>query len=238
MLAYRAAGSPYTQCLAYSADGGRTFVKYARNPVLPHVAGENRDPKVFWHAATKRWIMALYEVGSTYGFFSSSDLKTWTLLSDLTVPGCSECPDLFELPLDGNATKPAWVMVFGNGKYIVGRFDGKSFTSSRAAPTEADCAKNISGWNSYMGPNNYRPPCYAAQTFNNVPREDGRRIQIAWMRQRPGRHAVQPANDFSPGVDAQDHRGGSAAVLQSGPRNRASPPENEDLDRPRPQAGR
>jgi len=108
----RAAGScvtpkvPFTQSIAYSVDRGRTFEKYADNPVLGHVAGGNRDPKVFWHAPTKQWIMALYVGRSgklhTVQLLTSSNLREWTELS--AVRGDEgggrylyECPDLFEL---------------------------------------------------------------------------------------------------------------------------------------------
>jgi fructan beta-fructosidase len=93
-------GQPFTQCLAYSTDRGRTWTKYAGNPVLPHVAKENRDPKLIWHEPTRRWIVALYKDGETFGLFASPDLKTWTHLQDVTMPGCSECPDFFEIKVE------------------------------------------------------------------------------------------------------------------------------------------
>ena len=86
-------GHSATQCLAYSTDRGRTLTKYAGNPVLPHIAGENRDPKVVWYAPTRHWIMALYVDGDQFGLFSSPDLKAWTQIQTLTIPGCIECPD-------------------------------------------------------------------------------------------------------------------------------------------------
>ena len=65
---FTSAGNPFTQSIAYSNDRGRTWAKYAGNPVLRHIAGDNRDPKVFWHAASKKWIMALFLDGNTYAF--------------------------------------------------------------------------------------------------------------------------------------------------------------------------
>ena len=95
-------GRDFTQCLAYSLDRGRTWTRYDHNPVLPHIiAGENRDPKVVWYAPTKHWVMALYLEGSDFALFSSPDLKAWTRLQTLTLPGCDECPDFFEMPVSG-----------------------------------------------------------------------------------------------------------------------------------------
>lgn len=155
---------PCTQCLAYSNDRGRTWTKYAGNPVIGHIRKHNRDPKVVWHAPTERWIMALYLADNDYTMFHSPDLKAWAHLCDLVLPGVTECPDLFELPVDGNPTNTRWVFWGGNGGYLVGRFDGKTFV----AETEVLAAER--------GPNGY-----AAQTWSDIPSEDGRRIQISWM---------------------------------------------------------
>src|SRR5207249_4140580 len=114
---------PYTQCIAYSNDRGRTWTKYAGNPVLKHIVGGNRDPKVVWHEATHRWILALYLDGDKFAFFSSPDLKNWAHLHDINVPGCGECPDFFEIPVEGNKTERKWVWTAANGHYLVGTFD-------------------------------------------------------------------------------------------------------------------
>jgi fructan beta-fructosidase len=168
---YTSAGKPFIQSIAYSNDRGRTWKKYDKNPVLPHIGAENRDPKVFWHAPTKRWIMALYLDRQNYALFASPNLKEWTKLSDVPSPGGSECPDLFELPVEGHPDETRWVFWAGNGKYLLGRFDGKVFTKE-SGPYLSDWGANF----------------YAAQTYSDIPKADGRRIQIAWMRggQYPG----------------------------------------------------
>ena len=182
---YAAAGAECTQCLAYSTDRGRTWTKYAGNPVLPHVIGGNRDPKVIWYGngptppapraplpyregrgerpSQGKWIMALFLDGNTYGLFTSSDLKKWEKMSEVTVPGTSECPEFFEIPLDGNKADTRWVFYGGNCGYLVGRFDGRTFTSETGT-------QRLSYGNCF----------YASQTYNNIPPQDGRRIQIAW----------------------------------------------------------
>ncbi|MHB8974593.1 MAG: glycoside hydrolase family 32 protein [Pirellulaceae bacterium] len=157
-------GQPFTQSIAYSNDRGRTWTKYAQNPVLKHIAGSNRDPKVIWHAPTKQWVMALYLDGSDYALFGSPNLTTWTKLSDAPLPGCGECPDFFELPVDGDATKSKWLFWGGNGSYRLGTFDGTTFQP------ETDSLQSRWGANDY-----------AAQTYSDIPQTDGRRIQIAWM---------------------------------------------------------
>lgn len=157
-------GQPFTQCIAFSLDRGRTFTKYSGNPVLPHVAGENRDPKVVWHAPTKKWIMALYLTGSDYGLFSSPDLKKWTELQRFAMPDCSECPDFFPMRLNGRAEEEKWVFTAANGRYLVGDFDGRKFTFE-GKPKQVEFGGN----------------CYAVQTYSGIGPGNGRRIQIGWM---------------------------------------------------------
>ncbi|MBI2926398.1 MAG: GH32 C-terminal domain-containing protein [Verrucomicrobia bacterium] len=156
-------GQPFTQGLAYSTDRGRTWKKYEHNPVLAHLVGGNRDPKVIWHAPEKRWLMALYLDKSDFALFASPDLKRWERLCDVSIPGTSECPEFFELAVDGRTGDMRWIFYGGNGRYLIGRFDGKKFTTE-------------------SGPHdlNFGNCFYASQTFNNLPRRDGRRILMPW----------------------------------------------------------
>ncbi len=172
---YTSAGEPYCQSIASSNDRGRTWITYHRNPVLGHIAGRNRDPKVVWHAPTGRWIMALYLDKASFALFASPNLKTWTHLCDLELPGSSECPDFFELPVDGDETVRKWVFWAANGNYLIGTFDGVTFSA------ESDLLRSEWGRN-----------CYAAQTWSNIPKSDGRRVQIAWMAR--GEYPGMPFN--------------------------------------------
>lgn len=158
-------GPKFTQCLAYSLDGGLTWEKYAGNPVMENIIGDNRDPKVIWHAPASKWIMALYLDKSDYALFGSADLKSWERLCDVEVPGRGECPDFFELPVDGDPADTRWVFVGGNGDYLVGRFDGVAFTA--VSPVVRF---------------DYGDHFYAPQSWSDIPAADGRRIQIGWMR--------------------------------------------------------
>ncbi len=155
-------GQPFTQCLAYSIDG-RTFTKYPGNPILPHIERENRDPKVFWHEPTKNWIMTLYLDGDHYAILRSHNLISWARAGNVTLPGDSECPDLFELPVDGDAKRKKWVFWGAAGKYRIGSFDGYQFKAETEPLTS-----------------NFGAHTYAAQTYSDAPRN--RRIQIGWMR--------------------------------------------------------
>ncbi|MDR0327477.1 MAG: glycoside hydrolase family 32 protein [Planctomycetaceae bacterium] len=155
-------GHPTTQGLAYSTDGGKTFVKYDKNPIIPHIVGGNRDPKVIWHEDSKQWILALYMDGEDYALFSSSNLKEWKQLSEIKNLGCSECPDFFPLAVDGNEQNVKWVFWGGNGKYLIGSFDGKDF-KPETPPL----------------PNKYGGNDYAAMTYSDAP--NNRRIQLSWM---------------------------------------------------------
>ena len=166
VLIYTAAGNPTVQCLAYSTDG-RTFTKYSGNPVVQQITGGNRDPKVFWHEPSKKWVMCLY-VGlpdkvNTIHFLSSPNLKDWTVMSQ--TEGFFECPDFFELPVDGNPANKKWVLTAASSEYMVGTFDGTKFTPEMEKL-----------------PGHRGQGFYAPQTFSDIPASDGRRIQIGWFR--------------------------------------------------------
>lgn len=105
--------------------------------------------------------MALYEKDGI-SIYTSPNLKDWQYQSH--TPGFFECPQFFELPVDGNKNKTKWVMYGASGTYMLGRFDGKTFTPEAGKY--------------YYG----NGAIYAAQTFNNIPASDGRRIQIGWGR--------------------------------------------------------
>jgi fructan beta-fructosidase len=119
-----------TQNIAYSNDEGRTYTEYEGNPVIgdrTKILGtyNARDPKVFWHEDTKKWVMVVFErIGNS--IFSSDDLKHWEYQSHIQT--FWECPELFELPVDGDPQNTKWVMYGVSGDYLIGDFDGKKFT--------------------------------------------------------------------------------------------------------------
>ena len=146
MVAIYTAAKPddQEQALAYSTDRGRTWTRYSGNPVLDIEDREFRDPKVFWYAPEKKWVMAVVRaVARRVELYSSPDLKHWTFMSDFgpanAVGGVWECPDLFPLQVDGDPTKTKWVMVVNlnpggiqggsAGQYFVGDFDGTRFSA-------------------------------------------------------------------------------------------------------------
>ena len=156
--------NPCVQAIAYSNDSGRTFTKYPE-PVLDNICARNRDPKVIWHKQSGQWIMALYLEGDNFTFLGSKDLKNWNRLCDVELGGTGECPDLFELPVDGDPTDTRWVLWGAVGTYRIGKFDGNIFIPETGT-IKAE-----------FGPNGY-----AGQTWSDVPTEDGRIIQISWMK--------------------------------------------------------
>jgi len=159
---------PFTQSIAYSNDRGKTWKVYEHNPVVGHINGGNRDPKVIWHEPTSQWVMALYLDDNTMGFLTSKDLKSWELQSKIKC--FHECPELFALPVDGNRNNKKWILYGGSGEYLIGAFDGTQFVSE-AGPI----------------PFQHGNCFYASQTFSNIPVDDGRRIQMAWGRvEMPG----------------------------------------------------
>lgn len=165
VLIYTAAGRSFSQCLAYSTDG-RNYTKFGGNPILKQITPGNRDPKVIWHQPTKKWVMTLYVETNrvhTIHFLSSPNLKDWTLMSK--VDGFFECPDFFELPVDGDAARKKWVLTAASSEYMVGSFDGTRFTPETPKL-----------------PGHRGRGFYAAQTFSDLPASDSRRIQIGWFQ--------------------------------------------------------
>ena len=155
----------HTQSIAYSTDRGRIFIKFKKNPVIEHIIDSNRDPKVIWDKATQQWIMALFLTQNDYALLTSNNLKDWQRTDDVMIPGASECPDIFKLPVDGDPTNSKWVFWGANGSYVLGDFDGKDFYQ------ESEVLDFYAGGTAY-----------AAQTFSNIPESDSRRIQIPWLR--------------------------------------------------------
>ncbi|GAB3327106.1 glycoside hydrolase family 32 protein [Larkinella ripae] len=167
MLAFFTVDNPekQVQCLAYSLDKGRTWTKYTRNPLIDSKAKWNskdtRDPRVFWYRPGQHWVMVLNERDG-HSIYTSKNAKEWRYESHVT--GFWECPDLFELPVDGDKNRTKWVMYGASTTYMIGSFDGKTF-------------KPESGKHAYT-----TGSIYAAQTFTNLPESDPRRIQIGWGR--------------------------------------------------------
>jgi fructan beta-fructosidase len=160
MVAFWSRFDNKSQCISYSLDHGRTWTMYAKNPIF--IAPE-RDPNVFWYAPGKHWVMMMYGEGQ-YHILTSSNLLDWHD-EHHPIPNSFECPDFFQLPLDGDKSKMKWVLIRGNGKYSVGSFDGTQFTEETPQ------------FDSDAGPN-----FYATQSWGNTETGDDRRIQAAWMR--------------------------------------------------------
>ena len=160
VLAYTSAGS-WGQSLVYSNDRGRTWTKYKGNPVLDKIADSNRDPQVFWHEPTKKWIMVLYVRRGQAHFFNSDDMKTWTATSVVPLEGFHECPDMFKLPVDGDPKNRKWVLYDGPFHYWIGDFDGERFQPQTPA-LRCEFGKHF----------------HAAQSWETP---DRRRVQIGWM---------------------------------------------------------
>jgi len=161
MVAFYPRWDNRSQCIAYSLDHGRTWQRYEKNPILVH---PERDPKVFWYAPGNHWVMMLYGNGQHH-VLTSSNLLSWKD-EHHPIKDSYECPDFFELPIDGNRSQMKWVLIQGNGNYSIGTFDGTEFKEETGRhPCD-------------VGPN-----FYATQTWANTETGDGRRIQTAWMRE-------------------------------------------------------
>ncbi|MGC9152027.1 MAG: glycoside hydrolase family 32 protein [Microbacter sp.] len=165
--------------MAYSLDNGKTWTKYAKNPIVPNPGVRDfRDSKVIWDTLTHRWIMAI-AAGDEIQFYASSNLRHWTFQSSFgkTIgahDGVWECPDLFPLKVNGGK-QTKWVLLVSinpggpNGgsatQYFVGQFNGHQFTPDDTQTRWIDYGKND----------------YAGVTWSDIPAKDGRRIFLGWM---------------------------------------------------------
>lgn len=179
---YTSAAASQIQSLAYSNDNGNTFTPYKGNPILT-LESEARDPNMFWNEETKEWNLILaHALDYEMLLFTSPNLKDWTLQSAFGKGlGCQdgvwECPDLFELPVDGT-DKKKWVVIcninpggpFGGSatQYFIGDFDGKKFVA------DTDVNGNVpTKWMDFGKDH------YATVSWSDTP--DHRRTVIGWM---------------------------------------------------------
>lgn len=179
---YTSAAASQVQSLAHSNNNGNTFEIYPGNPVIT-LESEARDPNMFWNEATGEWNLVLaHALEHEMLVFTSPDMKQWTLQSAFgkglgAQDGVWECPDLFELAVDGSDQKK-WVLIcninpggpFGGSatQYFIGEFDGKTFTPDR------DADGNVpTKWMDYGKDH------YATVSWSNAP--DNRRTVIGWM---------------------------------------------------------
>lgn len=158
------------QRIAFSTDKGRTWEKYAENPIIPFDEMDDaRDPKVFWHEESNKWVMVLYRKtlndDKTKGvsIYTSENLTEWIWKSH--IPGFYECPDLVKLKVTNRPGESKWILFDGDGSYLIGDFNGEHFTPE-SAKIKSDFGSNY----------------YATQTWSNISADDGRTLQIAWMR--------------------------------------------------------
>ena len=151
------------QSIAYSVDGGENFKFYEKNPVF---TPDGNDGKPIWYEPGKHWVVVVFdktkEIGENIAIWTSKDLKAWEHQSN--VPGFHECPELFELPVDGNTNNKKWVLCGASLDYLVGSFDGKKFTPDSGEKRTMLTKERV----------------YAGQCFSNVP--GGRMIYTAWAK--------------------------------------------------------
>jgi fructan beta-fructosidase len=182
--AFHVARNVQAQHLAYSHDRGRTFIHYAANPIIDLDLADFRDPKVFYHDASKSWVMLLVLAREhVVQFYRSDNLLEWVLSGSFgpegSVSGQWECPDLFELPVAGADDTSHWVMKMdvddglvsgGSGaQYFVGTFDGHRFEFDPAVGAEAGALVDLG------------PDFYAAVTWAGLPSTHAAPIWIGWQ---------------------------------------------------------
>jgi len=176
------------QGIAYSLDKGRTWTKYAGNPVVPNTESirDFRDPKVIWHELTQQWIM-VFAAYDHVKLWASPDLIHWKLLSNFgknagSHSGVWECPDMFPMQVEGS-TDTKWVILSSINpggpsggsatQYFVGDFDGKKFELDPEFAKEVTKGKGV--WLDGGRDN------YAGVTWSDIPASDGRRLFMGWM---------------------------------------------------------
>ncbi len=181
------------ECLLTSRDNGLTWTELPENPVVKH---QGRDPKLLWHAPTKKWVMALYdefEGKQWITFHTSTDMRKWEFAS--RIEGYFECPDLFEAEI-ADTNEKRWVLYAADGRYTTGQFDGQTFTPD--------------GPKQQLWHGNF----YAAQTYSNDP--EGRIIQIGWGRGIEFKGMPFNQQMVVP-VELTLHRAGDQVVLHAQP---------------------
>ena len=157
----RLRGYDYTQCLAYSLDGGMTLKKYENNPVVPWVTHSNRDPLINYSDEMGCYVMALYYYDNEYALYRSEDLLHWELTQQITLPDAAECPDFFKLKVEGE-DKAYWIYIGANDRYLVGEL------SPEGHFTPIQEVQRL----------HYGNSSYAGQSFSHI--DDGRHIRITW----------------------------------------------------------
>jgi len=145
-------------CISYSHDAGQSWSYFEHNPVVAD-AKDKRDPLVFWHPPSGKWCMARYE-NRGFAFYNSTNLLQWNYLS--RIEGFYECPDILELPVENKPGEKRWVLIDGNGSYVLGQFDGKAFT-----PQSERLQVDFGGH-------------YATQTWKKPGEGYSRPVQVAW----------------------------------------------------------
>lgn len=224
-------GDVQSQSMAYSLDNGKTFTKYEGNPILTSSERDFRDPKVFWYAPGKHWVMML-AVGQHMEIYSSVNLKDWKKESEFGAMqgahgGVWECPDLVEIPVEGTRQKK-WVLIcnlnpggpFGGSaaQYFVGSFDGKTFVNE--SPT-------LTKWMDWGKDN------YATVTWNNAP--DGRCVALGWMSNWQYANNVPTRQYRSANTIARDltlYRVGEELYLKSTPSPEVKKARAEKVSKP------
>jgi fructan beta-fructosidase len=169
------------ECLAYSKDGGETFTALPENPVVRH---HGRDPKIIWYQPEQKWVMAAFDIDpcpetdaiprtngdkkndhNKIAFWESKDLRHWTRTGAFSDPdrmAVYECPEMFQIPVQGKPGESRWILMAAQNRYFIGQFDGKTF-HKEAGPLGTQ-----------------HGAFYAAQTFSDLP--DARRIEIGWLQ--------------------------------------------------------
>ncbi len=155
----RSALKPYTQCLAYSNDNGKTIKKYDANPIIGNIVANNRDPKVIWCDELKKFVCALYLNGNKYALLSSKNLISWSEFQTVELENDAECPDFY--PLTANDGSRHWILSGASAYYSVGKFENGLFVAEQPVLRMHTGSRG-----------------YAAQTYSNM--ADNRRINIAW----------------------------------------------------------
>lgn len=158
-------GQPFTQCMAYSIDGGVHFEKYTNNPLIDWIEAENRDPKVTYCKETNSYIMALYLTDNKYALLSSMNLLEWEVIFNVWIENEAECPDFYPLCVDGDSNNVKWVFSGAADRYALGVFYGQFFRIETLTKQLA-----------------FGDVSYAAQTWSDTRDGDERRIRISWNR--------------------------------------------------------